>query len=215
MASVTTKVGICNIAMGWLRANLIVDLDNDQSKEAKLCRANYDRIREAVLEEKEWRFATKRAKLPISPTVPEYGWAFKFKIPSDCLRVLAVSANKAGSQGSRQNSMDNNIEWEREEDYVFSDREQCFIRYTRNIDTPTKFSPGFVQALATRIAAELAVALTGSRKRHDELMKDYVAKVNVGATRDGMQGKARKRRPGRLQQARYRGGGGFESLTDV
>lgn len=209
MASITTQTGICNIALGWLRANLIVNFDTDESVEAKLCRANYDRLREAVLEDREWRFATKRVLLVRDPEVPEYGWAFQFKLPSDCIRALAVSAVK--STPLINTAMDNNIEWEREEDFIKADRESVFLRYTMNIETPTKFSAGFVQSLATRLAAELAVPLTGSDKRHDNLMGQYVAIVDRAGTRDGMQGKARRRRPGRLQQARYRGGGGFET----
>ena len=214
MSSITTQTGICNISLGWLRANLIVNFDTDESVEAKLCRANYDRMREAVLEDREWRFATKRVSLLADIEVPEYGWLHRFKLPSDTIRALACAAMKATPLNN--SAMDNNIEWEREEDFIKADRSQIFLRYTMNIEEPTKFSPGFVQSLATRLAAELAVPLTGSDKRHDSLMAQYVAMVDRAGTRDGMQGKARKRRPGRLQQARYRGGGGFETLgTDV
>jgi len=210
MASSVTKMGICNIAMGWLRANLITNFDTDTSKEAKLCRANYDRIREAVLEDREWRFATKRMKLALSAHVPEYGYTHKFQIPPDVIRVLACSKGVG-----RPANVDNNIQWEREEDFVLANIPLIYARCTMNIETTTKFSPGFTQAFATRIAAELAVALTGSNTRHKELLEDYDAKLATGGTRDGMQGKARQRRPGRLQTARYRGGGGFEVLTDV
>jgi len=206
-------MGICNIAMGWLRANLITNFDTDTSKEAKLCRANYDRIREAVLEDREWRFATRRFKMALSASVPEYGYNHQFQIPSNVIRVLAASSQR-GSGGSNY-AMDNNIEWEREEDFVLANVTEVYARCTMNIETTTKFSPGFVQAFATRIAAELAVALTGSNTRHKELLEDYDAKLATGGTRDGMQGKARKRRPGRLQTARYRGGGGFDVITDV
>jgi hypothetical protein len=45
-------------------------------------------------------------------------------------------------------------------------------------------------------------------------MNEYLTLVGRAATKDGMQGKARKRRPGRLETARYKGGGGFENITD-
>lgn len=212
MASTTTVTGICNIALGWLRANLIVNFDDDESVEAKLCRANYDRIREAVLEDREWRFATKRVTMVESAETPTYGWAFKFTLPADTIRALAVSATKP--TGITNSAMDNNIEWEREENFINADRASIFLRYTFNIEVTTMFSPGFVQALATRLAAELAVPLTGSDKRHDSLLKQYIGMVDRAGTRDGMQGKAKQRRPGRLQKARYRGGGGFDDLTN-
>lgn len=211
MASIVSKMGICNLAMGWLRANLITNFDTDTSVEAKLCRANYDRLREAVLEAKEWRFATRRLALTPSATPPVYGWTHKFSLPPDCIRVLSVS----GSAAASNNKMDNNIDWEREEDFVFANTAVVYIRYTSNIDIPTKFSPGFVQTFATLIAAELAVPLTGSAKKQEKFENAYLVKLSGSATRDGMQGKARKRRPGRLEKARYQGGGGFDTVADV
>ncbi len=214
MAATTTVTGICNIALGWLRANLITNFDTDDSVEAKLCRANYDRLREAVLEHKEWRFATRRILLVLSAEEPIYGWLYKFQLPSDCIRALAVSSFKTASS-ARNVAMDNNVEWEREENFVNTDRLECYLRYTFNIEDPTKFSPGYVQALATRLAAELAVPLPGSDKRQDALTKQYIGMVGIAGTMDGMQGKARRRRPGRLQSARYRGGGGFDDLSSA
>lgn len=201
MAATVTKVSICNLAMGWLRANLIMDLENDESKEAKLCNANYDAVREIVLEEREWRFATSRARLALSSEAPPFGWKFQFKLPSYCIRALSVSKSPFFGQIT-----DNNVEWEVEEDFVMMDFTECFLRYTRNIEDTTKFSPSFVQCLATRLAAELAVSLTGSNTRQEELFAAYRVKMQIGGTKEGMQGKARRRRPGRLETARRRSG---------
>ncbi len=211
MASSVTKTSICNLALGWLRASLITNYDTDEIKEAKLCRANYDRLREAVLEDREWRFATRRFKLAQSAVEPVYGYNYQFQIPPDVIRVLSVSM----STGKGRHMDDNNVEWEREEDFVLANRPLLFARCTMNLEATTKFSPGFVQAFATRLAAELAPPLTGSNTRQQELMEQYLLLVARGGTRDGMQGKSRNRRPGRLQTARYRGGGGFEIIADV
>jgi hypothetical protein len=203
------KVDICNQALGMLRANLITNFDADLSVEAKLCRANYDRLREAVLEDKEWRFATRRMKLAQSADAPVFGWTYKFKVPADVLRVLTVT-----DRVNRDNINDNDINWEREEDFVLTNTKLAYARATVNIVDTTKFSAGFVQAFATRMASIMAVPLTGSNTRAQELMNEYLTLVGRAATKDGMQGKARKRRPGRLETARYKGGGGFENITD-
>lgn len=207
MSATTTVVGICNIALGELRANLIASL-GDQSKEAKLCNTNYDRLREEVLESREWRFATRRLKLALSADTPEFGYPHQFKLPADCLRVLSASDNPNGVP-----AQENNINWEREEDFVLSDSAAVYIRYTVNLAITTKFSPGFVTALAKRMSAQMAIALTGSDKRHDALLKEYFIMVSAGSTRDGMQGKAKKRRPGALEKARYQGSGGYFNVT--
>lgn len=208
MSATTTVVGICNVALSELRANLIASLGDD-SKEANLCAANYDRLREEVLEVREWRFATRRLKLARSVDAPVFGYNHQFKLPADCLRVLSASDKPNGVP-----AQDNNIDWEREEDFVLTDAGVVYIRYTVNLAITTKFSPGFTTALSKRIAAHLAVPLTGSDKRHVALMKEYAGMVKEGSTRDGMQGKAKKRRPGRLDQARYQGSGGFFDVTN-
>jgi len=208
MAATITKTGICNLALGWLRANLITNYDTDESVEAQLCRANYDRLREVVLEEKEWRFATKRAKLALSVDVPIFGYSHKFSIPADVIRILACSRDQ------NIGNTENDLEWEREGDFVMAYRETLYTKYTSNVEVVTQFSPGYVQALATRLAAEMAVPLTGSNTRHKELMEDYDAKVVTGSTKDGMQGKAKKRRAGRLETVRRRGGGGFDVVVE-
>lgn len=209
MAATTTKVGICNVAIGELRGNPITNFDTDLSTEAKLCRAHYEHIREVVLEAKEWRFATRRLKLALHADAPEFGYSYKFKLPPDCLRVLSASDKPNGVP-----AQDNNIDWEREEDFVLSNSKTVYIRYTVNIAITTKFSPGFVQAFATRLGSQMAVALTGSTKRRDQLLKDYNVMVNMGATKDGMQGKARKRRPGALEKARHQGSGGYFNVNN-
>mgnify|MGYP001813053737 CR=1 FL=1 len=203
MAATTTKVGICNLALTELRGNPISNFDSDLSTEAKLCRAHYEHVREVVLEAKEWRFATRRLKLAAHVDTPAYGYKYQFKLPSDCLRVLSASDKPNGKPEE-----DNNIDWEREEDFLMANTKVVYIRYTQNLAITTKFSPGFVQAMAVRLGAQMAVALTGSTKRRDQLLKDYDYMVSTGATKDGMQGKAKKRRPGRLELAR-RGGGNY------
>ena len=51
----TTETEICNIALGYLGANRITSLDiEEDSTEHLLCSENYEILRDAVLEEREW-----------------------------------------------------------------------------------------------------------------------------------------------------------------
>jgi len=86
----TSPVEICNLALSWLGGDLIISLTDD-STEAKLCNAVYAPLRDAVLEEREWTFATRRIQPPALVAGPLYGYDKAFQIPIEVIRVLQVS----------------------------------------------------------------------------------------------------------------------------
>ena len=95
----TSSTEICNLALSWLAGNRISSLDDD-SIEARLCKANYTLSRRAVLEEAEWTFAVKRAQLPSLAEPPLFGFAFQFLLPPDLLYSIGVYDPKEYVNGS-------------------------------------------------------------------------------------------------------------------
>jgi len=200
----TSPVEICNQALGWLGGNLIISLDDD-TVEAKLCKANYAPLRDAVLEDREWTFAVKRFEPPQLAERPLYGHDFAFQIPPDCLRVLQVSAAgrevqdgvfvqgsfKAAVRGNTGIGREQRIEWLREGDkIVVQIQQRIFMRYITRIEDTTKFSPSFSQCLATRIAMDIAIPLTNNSKLKDQYLAEYGAKLDDAMRLDGMQGRS-------------------------
>lgn len=170
---------ICNLALSWLGASMITSLA-DNSTEAKLCKVNYPLIRDAVLEASDWSFAIKRAKIDPLLTGPVFGGYRRFPIPPDSLRVLSVSANENDSR---------RIDWRVEEDHVLANNEIIYIRYIFRVRDPKVYSPLFVQALAARIAADLAIPIAESRTLRNENWDLYMAKLREATANDGIQGK--------------------------
>ncbi len=199
----SSPVAICNIALGWLGGDLIISLD-DETVEAKLCKANYEPLRDAVLEEREWTFAVKRLE-PVELTEsPLYGYDKAFQIPTEVIRVLQVS--RAGevesgilvegsflsaTRGGTGTGRETRIEWAREGDAIYaSNSARIFIRALVSITDTTKFSPAFDQALAARLAMDLAIPLTSSEKKQTAFAKMYGEKIVLAAASDGMQGRS-------------------------
>ena len=197
-----TKTSIANQALGWLGANLITAFTDD-SREAQLITANYPDIRDAVLEEREWTFASARRSLLPSVTAPLYGYAYKFTIPGDVLRILEVRNDKR-ARGK------NGLDWRLEGDFILADSDSLDIRYIYRNDEPASYSPGFVQALAARLAADLAIPIAESRALQQDMFGLYQAKLKSAAALDGMQGKAQSFNSTRLTEVRgaYGVGGG-------
>lgn len=199
-----SEVAICNIALGWLGGDLIISL-NDPSVEAKLCKANYAPLRDAVLEEREWTFAVDRIEPSALSDIPIYGFDKQFQIPSNVIRVLQVSRAgedvtsgsisntgiRSSSRGGVGQGRETRIEWLREgEVIVANDSERIFARILLRITDTTKFSPAFDQALAARIAMDIALPLTNSKKMEDKMEARYNTKMALAAASDGLQGRS-------------------------
>lgn len=199
-----SEVAICNIALGWLGGDLIISL-NDESVEAKLCKANYIPLRDAVLEEREWTFAVKRIEPAGLQDTPLYGFDKAFQIPPSVIRVLQVTRAgedvvqagvsntgvRSTSRGGSGIGRETRIEWLREgETIVANSATRIYARVLVQIVDTTKFSPAFDQALAARLAMDLAIPLTNSEKMQKSMAAMYGEKIGLAAATDGMQGRS-------------------------
>ena len=187
-----SQVNICNLALGWLGAELLTAITDDKI-EGRLCRENYDSARDSVLEDHAWTFANARRILSPDPVVPVFGFGQRFKLPADCIRVL--SANQT-------DRADNQTAWVREGNYLLSTNEVLYLKYTRRVTEEGLFSPNFTQAFANRLAADLALPITESRTMQEHQWAAYISKLEGAAATDGMQGTSQRIRSNRLLGSR-------------
>ena len=83
-------------------------------------------------------------------------------------------------------------------------RRDCrvYIKYTWDVVDPARFSPGFVQALAARLAADLAIPIAESRQLQSDMVQIYAAKLVNADTLDSMQGRNQPITSNRLKKVR-------------
>jgi len=189
----TSKVSICNQALSLVGANVITSLDDD-TQEAKLCKLNYDNLRDTVLEAHDWTFAIKWYDLPALANPPLSEFANAYEIPSDVLRIMFVGQN-----------YENQANWQVEGGNIVTDDTTCRCQTIISIDDPSRYSPLFVQAFVARIAMELAIPITNSRTLMESNAQLYRAKVQDAVTKDNQQGRTRRIRSTWLQASRSRG----------
>lgn len=187
-----SEVGICNLTLSWLGANLITALTDD-SEEARLCNANYDAARDTTLEDRDWTFATSRRTLTPLVATPNFGYAYAFQLPSDCIRVIQVDSDEDQLYGEP---------WERNEDRILADVSTLYIRYIKRITDTAKFSAGFIQACAAQIGVNIAIAITGSKDMQVLMENMYADKIGRAGTMDGLQGKNKPLRSTQLTRVR-------------
>jgi hypothetical protein len=177
MAGTYSVEEICSAGLGILGQAAITDIESTTQPHARLCKQVYYITRDALLCAYAWRFATLRVALAVHVDVPAFGYAYKFTLPGDCLRVQAVH--------------DKTIKYTVESGFLLSDSEEISIAYTRAVDESGYFDPAFADALAARIALKLAMPIlkkaaylevaTGFYKdalrtaRHNDAMQDNPA----------------------------------------
>lgn len=155
MASV---VGIVNSGLVKLGADGITSLGDD-SVEARAANAQYEKLRDEVLRAHPWNFAVARERLAALSEAPPFGFDRQHQLPSDCLRVLRVGDGRTAFE----------IEGRR----LLTDAEQVDLVYARRVTDPNDFDAMFREALAYRIAAELAYRLANSMTLANSMMQLY------------------------------------------
>ncbi len=156
----TSVVGICNLALSHLGVGKeIATLETEKSQEAAACRRFYEQIRDQVLGEVHWPFATKIADLNLIEENPNSEWAFSYRYPSDCLAARKILS------GTRNDNRQTRIPYRIAKDdagtLLFCDKEEAELEYTVKVTDPSFFPSDFVMALSLRLAGYIAPRVTG------------------------------------------------------
>lgn len=169
------EVDICNRALQKLGAARITAL-TDQSVNARACSTAYAICRDDLLREHPWNFAIQRFQLAASATTPAFGPANAYPLPTGWLRVLPPDPF--------QNT--NDRDWIIEGGQLLTDDPSPLnIRIVMQVTDPNLMDVTFREALASKLAYELAEPLTQSNTKKQAaaaMFKDDIAqarKVNA------------------------------------
>jgi hypothetical protein len=154
-----SKIEIVNKALHHLGVERINDMA-DNNKRAIVMTDIYDITRKTVLEDHIWPFAKKRAALTPLALPPAFGYAYQYNLPSDFLTGVKE---------------ENDIEYFQEGSTILSDSNVLQLIYITDLQDVAKFSPGFVEAFALRLAHDSCYSITQSK----ELMKDLMGRYQL------------------------------------
>jgi hypothetical protein len=124
----------------------------------------------AFLQEHSWNFVKRIVALTESD-YEHLQWDYVYEYPDDCLYMRLVT-----SEGSISTKKEIAVPYEifTDEDdgslLIGTDEGEAYGIYTTNSFSESMFPPNFVQAFATRLAAELAMSLQGDRGKHMDLL---------------------------------------------
>ena len=77
-----------------------VNLAFQDSQEAVIAAAAYDRTRKLVLSQHPWSFAQRYVALAQDVTAQPFGYRYSFRIPGDCAMVIDIHPYELNEDGS-------------------------------------------------------------------------------------------------------------------
>ena len=110
------------------------------------------------------RFAIARARLAQLSAAPAFEFAAAFQLPTDWLRCVSVHDNEAGLGAAR---------YRVEGRSLLSDAAEIYLRYVRQIVDPNAMDATFREALAWKIASDLAIPITQSSTVLGEMREGF------------------------------------------
>jgi hypothetical protein len=184
-----STVDIANYALNNLGASNISSLD-ENSKAARIVNQRYEAVRDAVFRAHPWNCLIERAQLAQDTDAPAFGYTYQYALPTNpyCLRVLEFSN---GTLSYPQDNITNNsggpvfvIEGRK----LLTDEAIAQIKYIGRVTDPQQYDASLVEALASRLAAEVCYAITGSTSMVQIQTSLYEAKINEARFNDATEG---------------------------
>ena len=155
-------VDICNLALSHLgdEAEVTAITPPDGTIQAAHCGRFYPIARDLLLEAHPWTFAVKRAEVAEVTNPSPEDWAYAYALPNHCLRPLSClyPGQPAAHLGDSDTGSQPYLVEAAEEGgaVLYTNVPAATLRYIARVTDTTKFSPGFVVALARLLAAYLA-----------------------------------------------------------
>ena len=150
-SSVATKTELCKQAV--MRLGTTDSLSQTGGQPALFAHSFYDHALEELLSELPWAFSKKQISLTANATNPTQGYTKRYALPSDFVALLRVN---------QIDTTENFGNWEIVGGFIHTDLgAPIIIDYTSLVTTVSEFPAPFVEALIARIAAKIALPLTG------------------------------------------------------
>ena len=167
-----SQVDICNLALTAIGHKTIANID-EQSEGARKCKVYYQQAVDATLRSYNWNCAMARATLAQDSSPPAFGYAYQYPLPNDCLRVLQLERL--------------DLEFKVEGRKLLTNEGTAKILYIKRIGAG-EMDPLLVDAVAARLAAELAYAMSNSPGLAQMMLEIYERKKLEAGCIDAQEG---------------------------
>lgn len=166
-----SSVEVCNLALNRIGVQRTIMSLTEKSTEAKAFARIYSQMRQEVLSEYAWPFATDFIALALISTDPNTDWAYCYRYPQDCIRIRKIldpagrtSYSSSGTNYPQPLSNPARLPFTLGSDaggkLVFTDVQDATVEITKNVTSEVIFSPKFISSFAWKLAAEAGPGLS-------------------------------------------------------
>lgn len=143
--------------------------------------------RDDLLRSGVWNFAITRIQLGQLSTLPAFGWAFAYSLPSDCERVVSVHDNSDGT-GVIPYKVESILQADGSYiNAIATDANAIFLRYCRQVTDPNLMTASFRQVLILRMAKIFAISIAKSNPLFAELKDEEKSAYRQARSIDGIE----------------------------
>lgn len=192
MAAITSKVGICNLALANLgNYGTVTNIDTPSNDKEIVFSTWYDICRQAFLKQTMPNFALARRIVARVDETPLQGFRHVFEKPNDCLKVIGIGDIEDLQPGYT-------VEGNRV--YVGEDYPDGLpIRFILDFQDVSHMTPEFVMGLAVYLSSKVARSITQSEDRVAAVKAEVVTEMAaIGALN------AQENKPIRVSRSRFR-----------
>ena len=194
------SVSICNLALMLVGIPAITSFQ-DENNNAKLCKTFFPVLRDRVLRDHTWSFATafhELQRLDERSLDPKYDVVCP--LPGDVIRVIELVENRP---------------YRRIENKILVQELPATLVYTRRIEDPGLFDETFVEALQYLLAAEIGMSNTRDTQLIAMFRQEYDKRLALARSIDSQENRHAMQNAPKRSRWIYGRGQGAENYRPV
>lgn len=190
----SSALEIANMALGYVGDEVIAAF-GDQNKRARLSTLYFAAARRRALRLGAWNCCSKRVSLPVDATAPVWGYTYRYLLPPDYIRLVAVE------------DASHEYKFSVEDGYILTDLETPLtIKYVFDDADVSGFDPLLTTVMAHCLAIDLVTPLARSTSKKTELKDDLKTWLGQAGKVDGVERPPQNFQDTSWLRARARGG---------
>lgn len=201
--SMTSQIDVCNLALARIGHGSSIAALTEASAEAAACSLSWPTVLDMLLAAHPWSWARREQALPLlaaaagtsdnpsgSGPVPPTPWHYQYAMPPACLTVREIKQAVPGGPdipfllSGAEDAQGNPLR------ILLTDQPQATLIYTARVQSVVMWSPHFVGAMVTALAAAIVQTLTGDRVLAAALSKEAAEALIRARVADGTEDRA-------------------------
>ena len=174
-----SDVQICNIALSKIGDENSISAIGEAGREGIQCELFYEHTRDHLLQAHPWNFAIGRSTLSQDAVSPDFEFDNQYLLPGDYLRALHLYREDASFKIETKSDSSKRL---------LTDASIANLVYIKKVTDTSQYSPLFIEALATRLAAEMSDVISSDNTKTSRLFAEFEKKFREAKRRDGQEG---------------------------